>query len=189
MIIIENLNKSYNGRKILDNFSLEISRGETVCVMAPSGMGKTTLLRIMMGLEQADSGRIEGISGLRMSAVFQEDRLCENLDAVSNIRLVNGELSKERIMEVLASFGLSECCGQRVSELSGGMKRRVAIIRALLAEYDIMFMDEPFKGLDVETRAAVIGEVTKLSKGKTIIFVTHDQSEIELMHTQKVVNL
>jgi NitT/TauT family transport system ATP-binding protein len=189
MITLENINKSYNGRKILDNFSAKISLGEVTCIIAPSGMGKTTLLRIMMGLETPDSGKITGREGLKISAVFQEDRLCDNLNPIANIKLVNEKLTKPQIIEALSAFGLEGCEYQKASELSGGMKRRVAILRALLAEYDIMFMDEPFKGLDTATKSTVISEILERTKGKTIIFVTHDQTEIEEMCTQNTIKL
>jgi NitT/TauT family transport system ATP-binding protein len=188
-ITLENICKSYNGRKILDNFSMKIRLGEVACVIAPSGMGKTTLLRIMMGLEGATSGKITGMDGLKISAVFQEDRLCENLTPVANIKLVNSNLTKPQIISALESFGLGGSAYQRTSELSGGMKRRVAILRAMLAQYDIMFMDEPFKGLDEGTKDTVISEILKRTKGKTIIFVTHDSMEIEKMHTQNLIKL
>ena len=90
VIKIDRLNKSYHGKPVLKELSFSIPAGRITAVMAPSGAGKTTLLRILMGLEQADSGRIEGLEGLRLSAVFQEDRLCPNLSPVSNIRLVTG---------------------------------------------------------------------------------------------------
>jgi NitT/TauT family transport system ATP-binding protein len=189
MITIENINKSYNGRKILDNFSTKISLGEVTCIIAPSGMGKTTLLRILMGLEAPDSGKITGMENLKISAVFQEDRLCENLNPIANIKLVNDKLTKPQIIEALSAFGLGGSEYQKASELSGGMKRRVAILRALLARYDIMFMDEPFKGLDKDTKSIVISEILKRTKGKTIVFVTHDIAEIEEMHTQKIIQL
>jgi NitT/TauT family transport system ATP-binding protein len=157
--------------------------------MAPSGMGKTTLLRIMMGLEKPDSGKISGMDGLKISAVFQEDRLCEYLNPIANIGLVNSKLTKDEILSALESFGLIECAYRRTSKLSGGMKRRVAILRALLAEYDIMFMDEPFKGLDTGTKDVVISEILSRTKGKTIIFVTHDIEEKEKMCTQNTIKL
>ena len=91
-----------------------------------------------------------------MSAVFQEDRLCKNLSPVSNIRLVAPELKKSDIIAAMEHVGLTGCFSQPVRELSGGMKRRVAILRALLADYDILFLDEPFKGLDADTRRLVL---------------------------------
>ena len=149
-IKIENLSKSYDGRQVFENLNMELTEGRITCIMAPSGKGKTTLLRILIGLEQADRGKITGIEGKNISVVFQEDRLCENLNVLSNIRLVQKE--KTEIREGLEAVGLLDCCHQPVRELSGGMKRRVAILRALYAKWDILFLDEPFKGLDKEMK-------------------------------------
>ena len=111
---------------------------------------------MLLGLEQPDAGEILGMEGRRKSAVFQEDRLCENASAVSNIRLVNPALSKGEAEAMLRELGLGDSLGQPVRTLSGGMKRRVAILRALAAEYDVLFCDEPFKGLDQATKAQVL---------------------------------
>ena len=101
-IRIEHLNKSFNGRQVLKDLTFSIPVGQITAVMAPSGVGKTTLLRILMGLETADSGQIEGLNDVRLSAVFQEDRLCANLSPVSNIRLVTGpSLSREEILDAV----------------------------------------------------------------------------------------
>ncbi len=133
-IRIEHLNKSYHDRPVLQDLSLSIPIGQITAVMAPSGVGKTTLLRILMGLETADSGKIEGLDGLRLSAVFQEDRLCANLSPVSNIRLVTGSsLSRQEILSALEQTGLSDCAGQPARELSGGQRRgQSGSLRALL---------------------------------------------------------
>lgn len=87
-IVLDKISKSFHGKEVLKNFSAVFPMGETTCIMAPSGAGKTTLLRILMGLERQDSGQIHGLHALRKSAVFQEDRLCDALTPVSNIRLV-----------------------------------------------------------------------------------------------------
>jgi NitT/TauT family transport system ATP-binding protein len=185
-IIIDNINKSYNNKKVLENFSLKINKGEVTCIMAPSGMGKTTLLRILMGLEKADSGAITGMDNLKKSVVFQEDRLCENLTPQANIKLTNSRLTTKSVLKAMEAFGLYNCERQKTSELSGGMKRRVAILRALLSEYDILFLDEPFKGLDLDTKSRVIAEVINRTKGKTVIFVTHDEAEARMMGAKTV---
>ena len=139
-------------------------------MMAPSGAGKTTLLRILEGLEKADSGQIEGLEGLRISMVFQEDRLCENLSASANIRLVRGKKPwgrdkklEAKISKALAAVGLGGCEDQPVREF--------------YSEWDVLFLDEPFKGLDEETKELVIEYTKKQCFGKTVIFVTHDRSE------------
>lgn len=188
-IRIEDLCKSYGSKTVLHHFSCTIPSGTVTGLMAPSGAGKTTLLRILMGFEQADSGKIHGLDGLRLSAVFQDDCLCENLSPVSNIRLVSRGLSKEDAKAALVSVGLADCLQQPVCELSGGMKRRVAILRALLAEYDFLILDEPFKGLDEKTKALVIQDTRSRCTGKTVLFVTHDAEELISMGAVKTLTL
>lgn len=192
LLRIEHLNKSYHGREVLKDLCLSIPLGRITAVMAPSGAGKTTLLRILMGLETADSGRIEGLSGLRLSAVFQEDRLCANLSPVSNIRLVTGpSCSRDRILAALEQAGLSDCAGQPVRELSGGQRRRVAVLRALLAPWDLLLMDEPFKGLDVKSRKQIMDYVLLQFHSlpdRTLLLVTHDKSEAAYL-SQNILSL
>ena len=185
-IVLDKLCKTYGTHTILKDFSAQIPEGKVTAVMAPSGKGKTTLLRILMGLETPDSGTISGLSGLKMSAVFQEDRLCENLSPVSNIRLVAPFLKKPEIIAAMECVGLSDCFYQPVRELSGGMKRRTAILRALLAEYDVLFLDEPFKGLDTETRRLVIEDTRERSRGKTVILITHEPEDASAMEACQI---
>ena len=179
-IKIENLYKSYQDKQVLENLNMELAEGQITCIMAPSGKGKTTLLRILIGLEKADNGKITGMEGKDISVVFQEDRLCENLNVLSNIRLVQRE-KKEGKQEFLKEVGLLECSHQPVKELSGGMKRRVAILRALYAKWDILFLDEPFKGLDKHMKERVILFLKKSCEGKTVICITHEEKEAEAL--------
>ena len=180
-IVIRGLSKAFDGKQVLRDFSAVLPAGQVSGLMAPSGAGKTTLLRILMGLETPDRGTITGLQGLRLSAVFQEDRLCENLNPVSNLRLVTLTLSRAAAEEALTAVGLTDCLHQPVRELSGGMRRRVAILRALLAEYDLLFLDEPFKGLDRETKDVVMADTRRRCDGRTVLFVTHDPTELEAM--------
>lgn len=179
----ENLTKQFHGVSVLDKFSAVFADGQTTCIMGSSGCGKTTLLRILMGLETADAGRITGLSGRKISAVFQEDRLCKNLSAVTNVRIVCPKsTARATIAQALRSVGLEESVlYQPVRELSGGMKRRVAIVRGVLAPSDVVLMDEPFRGLDEETRVQTIRFVKENTKGKTLIAVTHDPEEPVLL--------
>ena len=131
-IVIRSLCKAFDGKHALQGFSATLPAGQVSCIMAPSGGGKTTLLRILLGLEAADSGEVQGLAGLRLSAVFQEDRLLENLSPVANIRLVNPRRPRGEVLAALAAVRLSGCADQPARELSGGMRRRVAILRALL---------------------------------------------------------
>ena len=170
--------KSFGEKTVLEHFSHEFTDGSFTAVMGPSGCGKSTLLSILMGLLTPDGGAVEPDTEYRKSAVFQENRLCENLTAGANIRLVTGKrFSPAQIEEELAALGLQGCSDKPVKQLSGGMKRRVALLRALLAEYDVLFLDEPFKGLDEITKALVMARVKEKTAGRTVIMVTHDMDE------------
>ena len=184
-IRIIQLSKSYHEKKVLKELSFHIKFGAITALMAPSGAGKTTLLRILMGLDEADSGSVEGIQGMRLSAVFQEDRLCGNLSPVSNIRLTAGShFPKQTILRALEETDLLSCASQPVRELSGGQSRRVALLRALLSPYDLLLLDEPFKGLDTDTRLRImdytLGSVRQAAaagNAKTVLLVTHEEAE------------
>ena len=183
-IRISHLSKSYGDHTVFEDFSAVFQKGQSTCLMAPSGAGMTRLLGILAWLEMADSGQIEGLEGLRISMVFQEDRLCENLSASANIRLVRGKKPwgrdkklEAKISKAMAAVGLGGCEDQPVREFSGGMRQRTALLRALYSEWDVLFLDEPFKGLDEETKELVIEYTKKQCFGKTVIFVTHDRSE------------
>lgn len=180
-IVIRGLCKSFGGKTVLRNVSGTLAAGRVTGLMAPSGAGKTTLLRILMGLEQADSGRIDGLDGIRLSAVFQEDRLCGQLDGVSNLRLVAPMLSRADARNAMKAVGLANCIGQPARELSGGQRRRVAILRGLLADYDLLVLDEPFRGLDQETRQLVMEDTRRRCAGQTVLLVTHDPAELEAL--------
>src|SRR5699024_5539931 len=149
-IRLENVTKGFGGAPVLEHLSLEFSAGERVCVMGPSGQGKTTLLRVTAGLLTPDEGRVQA-EEMHFSAAFQEERLLEYANAVDNVRLVCSRPMKE-IRAALARLGLeSEECSRPVSELSGGQRRRVALARAMLADgAGAVLLDEPFKGLDEE---------------------------------------
>ena len=180
-IELQNVCKAFGEKQVLQDFSHTFPEGELTCVMGPSGCGKTTLLSLLLGLEQPDSGRVLGMEGRRKSAVFQEDRLCENAGAVSNLRLVNPTLTREEAEAMLRDLGLGDSLRQPVREFSGGMKRRTAILRALIAPYDVLFADEPFQGLDQDTKGLVLDYWRERTRGKTVILVTHDLAEAEAL--------
>ena len=125
------LYKRFGDKAVLEDVSLTVPDGAVVCLMAPSGRGKTTLLRCIAGLEMPDSGTVTGVPE-RLGFVFQEDRLCPQLDAVENVRLVTGRaMSRPDIEAHLRELGLADCLDQRAAELSGGQRRRVPIARAV----------------------------------------------------------
>ncbi len=181
MIRLKNICKSYDGKVVLRDVTMTLQEGKTHVLVAPSGAGKTTLLRILLGLVEPDEGTIEGLTGKRIGVVFQEDRLVEDLSALSNIRLVNRNLTRERVTEELALMGLEGVENQPVREFSGGMKRRVALLRALLSDTDILLLDEPFKGLDEKTKDGVMERTKALCRGKSVLLITHDQQETAAM--------
>ena len=185
-ITLIDIGKRFGDKQVLRHVNLTLPEGETTCLMAPSGAGKTTLVRILLGLLQPDEGRVEGLEGRKLAAVFQEDRLVESMDAVSNLRLFNPKLSRIAAIDALVSFGLEDSLEQPVRELSGGMRRRVALLRALLAEWDFLALDEPFKGLDEETRYWIIRRTREITDGRTVLLVTHDPEEARLFGARVV---
>ena len=177
---VEALCKSYGGRGVLENVSFEAGVGVT-CLMAPSGSGKTTLLRILLGLETADSGAVYDPPA-RWSAVFQEDRLLEHLDAMGNLRFVLGAaLDETAAGALLTELGLGDTAGKPVREFSGGMKRRLALARALLAPSDALALDEPFTGLDEENRARCQALLRRAGEEKPVLLVTHDPADAQAL--------
>jgi len=179
MITVKNLTKHFDDKKVLDDFNVVLKEGRITTIMGTSGCGKTTFAMILLGLLQPDSGIIEGLEGKRISAVFQEDRLVEHLSAVANIKMViDGEPDLEEIRKQLSVVELEgELIRKPVSQLSGGQKRRVAIVRAMMAKSDFICLDEPFKGLDTETKQKVMEYVKKSVEGKTVLLITHDIDE------------
>ena len=186
----KNICKSYGGISVLSDLSLEIAAGSVTAVMGASGCGKTTLVSILAGLVQPDSGVVRIEPDTKLSAIFQEDRLCGNLTVLANIRLVTGKTRTDaEILSALESVGLSGCADRKASELSGGMKRRAALVRALLAISGVVFLDEPFKGLDVQTRAAVTEYCRRMLGGRTAVLVTHDRTDCEALGASQIIEL
>ena len=176
-LLVEGLCKSYDGISVLENVTFSAEGGVT-CIMAPSGAGKTTLLRILLGLEHSDSGTVTGLADAQVSAVFQEDRLLEQLDARGNLRFVLGKQYDEQAASgLLAELGLADVGEKPVREYSGGMKRRLALARALLVPFDLLILDEPFTGLDVENRRRAAACVQSRSAGKIVLLVTHEKED------------
>ena len=209
---IRDLSKQFDGRPVLDHVSMELESGHIYCLMAPSGKGKTTLFRILMGLESADGGQIlteweagdgrefagrtdgtrlaagaetvwnrgkAALCGIRIAAVFQEDRLLEQLDAAGNLRFALGAAYDEAAARaLLAELGLGDAGGKRVRDWSGGMKRRLALARALLAPSDALALDEPFTGLDADNRAAAQRCVARAAREKIVLLVSHEDDAL-----------
>lgn len=176
-LCIRDLRKAYGGVTVLDGVTFTAPKGVT-CVMAPSGTGKTTLLRILLGLERADSGTVTGAEGCRWAAVFQEDRLLEHLDAMGNLRFALGPaMDGGAARALLAELGLGDVGRKPARDFSGGMKRRLALARALLAPSDALALDEPFTGLDGENRLRAMACIRRAGLAKPVLLVTHDKTD------------
>lgn len=175
MILFQGVGKSYDGQPVLQNVNWRIEAGQRWLVSGISGIGKTTLLRLLMGLEQPDTGRISGISGVRFAPVFQEDRLVEHWSALENVGLVCPDAA--RVREILTCLLLGASLQQPVRTLSGGMRRRVALARALAAESDVLVLDEPFTGLDAAAAERAAQVIAAYLDGRTVVAVSHGMEE------------
>lgn len=161
---------------VLESFSHRFEPGVT-CILGPSGCGKTTLLRTLMGLIVPDEGQVRcDLPDPKKSVLFQENRLCENMSALSNLRFVCPARTKREMEQALSQAGLAESLYLPVKNLSGGMQRRVALTRALLADFNLLFLDEPFTGLDAQTRDRLLPLIAQYADGKTVLLVTHDEA-------------
>lgn len=181
--------KRFGDETVLSDFSLALPFGETVCVMGRSGVGKTTVFRLILGLIRPDQGKITIAGRASVVAVFQENRLLSWLTAVENAALATDgrEADRERARDLLARMGLdADLARKRVRELSGGQQRRAAIARALIADADVVLMDEPLKGLDDETARQVCAVIRAEMRGRTLIFSTHDRREAEWLGARVV---
>ncbi len=154
-LTLSEVSKSFGGVPVLNNISFTLEPGKSLCVTGPSGCGKTTLLRIILGLEQPDGGEVRWSGGTpgRFGVLFQEDRLFDGLDAVENLRLATGEKDRRALKAALGQLLPEEALGRAVSALSGGQRRRVALVRALRPGGEAVLLDEPFTGLDAAAAA------------------------------------
>ena len=184
---INHINKSYGGQRVLEGYSIILASNGVYCLMGPSGSGKTTLFNILSGVIRPDKGDIKDFESLAISEVFQEDRLQEALSPVKNVQIAcRGVKSKEQIIKELSRILPEDCLEKPVRELSGGMKRRTAVCRAVMSDSDIMIMDEPFTGLDKEAKLNTIEYIKKNRKGRLLIVSTHNEEDIELLKAQKL---
>ena len=187
-IVLKEVSKSYGGKQVLSNFSCTIPGGSVCAVMAPSGTGKTTLLRLILGLEQPDRGEVLGVPGEK-GVLFQEDRLCPRLSVLKNIRMAVGKAGAEQAKALLDFLGLADCADQPAGQLSGGQARRAALARALLASGQLLALDEPFTGLDDAARLRAAEAVRAYRRGRTLLLITHRQEDLPLLEVTDRVDL
>ena len=181
MIELSGIYKRYGKDWLFENFSIAFPEGQISVLIGPSGIGKTTILRLIAGLEPYEKGSISGIGQQKISFVFQEDRLLPWLSLGENIELVlKASMTKEEAQaksrQVLATLDLADAWHMMPAELSGGMQRRGSIGRAMAYDGDIFLLDEPFKGLDEALKGEILPKLADSwhKAGKTVIMVTHD---------------
>ena len=179
MIKFDNVSVVFEKNTVIDRLSYEFEEGKVTAILGESGIGKTTLLNLAAGLIKQTSG-ILTTKYERLSYIFQEPRLFPWLSALENVATVSDEKAAK---EMLSLMGLSEAFDKYPAELSGGMKQRVSIARALAYNPDLILMDEPFASLDKERRDSVTDIVFERIKGKTAIIVTHDVSDTRYADT------
>lgn len=181
MLTVEHLTKQFGAKTLFRDLSLTVD-GPAV-LWAPSGWGKTTLLRILMGLDTPTAGRVQGVG--HAAAVFQEDRLCPQLTAVQNVALVLPGSEKQYKAQIEADFqqlGMDMAAlALPAARLSGGQKRRTALLRALWAPSDTLLLDEPFTGMDPGTLSAAAALLRRRCTEKPVLLATHDREAIRLL--------
>jgi putative spermidine/putrescine transport system ATP-binding protein len=193
-VLLAELHKSFNATLAVDNFSLDVAQGEFVALLGPSGCGKTTVMRMIAGIAEPDSGaitigerRVDGLSPehRNVGLVFQSYALFPHMTVEANIafglqmRRVPRDEARRRIAAVLDMVDLARLAKRHPRQLSGGQQQRVALARALVTEPDVLLLDEPLSNLDAKLREHLREDIRNLQRrlGITTIYVTHDQSE------------
>lgn len=184
MLEIKNLNKSFGDNVVLSDFNLKVEDGERVAIVGKSGSGKTTLLKIISKEIKDFDGKVTIDPGVRISKVFQDNLLFENRTVLENLKFVS-DMDSHELEKLLLELGLQNTITQKVKNLSGGMKRRVSFLRALLVPADLLLMDEAIREVDSESEDLMIEYLESHFHG-TIIFVTHSESQVEKLKARKV---
>ena len=166
-------------KPVLSHVSLELESGQPAVLLGESGGGKTTLLRLLAGFLRPQSGRIEGIGAdTRIAVMFQEDRLFPHTTVYKNLKLVCPALTRKEAAACLAELNLGrEVLDDLPGKLSGGMRRRVALARALLFDAELVLLDEPFQGLDEDTHIKALAAVKERTKGRPLLLISHDPED------------
>ena len=188
MYELRNIDFSYGEKTVLKNFSLSLPEKGVICLFGASGLGKTTVLRLMAGLETPRAGSIEGFENKRITFIFQEDRLLPWRTAKENVALALGNApdAEGKAVRWLGALGLENDVDRYPDEMSGGMCRRVSAARALAPESDVILADEPFTGLDEKNRIALAKLFAKKAEKELVVIVTHSEEEAAMLNAEAV---
>ncbi len=178
MLKIEKLSFSYGNEQILEDFSLTLPKNGVFAIMGPSGCGKSTLFALISGLLKPSSGNIR-LETERLAFDFQDARLIPWMSAAENVNFVLGgkKTTLAKAKKALAHVGLEAASDKYPNELSGGMQKRVSLARAFVCESDFILLDEPFAGLDSETKSGIIEKIKQIGKNSLVLLITHDIGE------------
>ena len=182
MIKLTDISVNFDKKSVIDNLNFTFEKGTKYAILGESGCGKTTILNVIASLIKPRHGTVEKDKDLKVSYVFQEPRLFEWQTVSENVTMVIDKPKYEAdkiARDLLSKLGLADSLSLYPNELSGGMKQRVSIARALAFEPDILLLDEPFRALDNETKDKVADYVFNAMNNKTVIMVTHDESDIK----------
>ena len=177
MVTLENVSFEYETAPVITDLSLTVQDGDTVCLFGASGCGKSTVLRLIAGLEAPTAGKIQNDAS-RIAMVFQDDRLLPWLTVRENLLLVTDD--REAVETALRAVSLQDDADRMPDELSGGMRRRVALARALVFGGDLLLLDEPFNGLDEALKVQIARAFRERFAGCPIVLVTHSTDEAKL---------
>lgn len=187
MIECSDLCLSFEGRVILNKISFSFPDSGVFALMGPSGAGKSSLLKILSGLLTADSGSIRGLGNKRVGILFQEDRLLPWHSALKNVMLAMECPSQAEAQSLLNALEMADAADAHPAVLSGGMKRRIALARAIAFSPDILLLDEPFSGIDEQMKRRIIPFIRK--SAPLIIFATHDLKDADMMGAMNILTL
>lgn len=191
-IVAHQVHKGYGEQMVITDFTRTMKQGGRYLLMAPSGAGKTTLLRLLTGLETPDGGQITG-NTLPVGMVFQEDRVCEDYDTITNVMLTTAKHKEEkkdryleRISKEAAQILPRESLKKPVRELSGGMRRRVSVLRAMNSTAGWVVLDEPFAGLDEASREQTARYINKRLAGRILLVTSHREEDAQLLQAERI---
>lgn len=184
MITLKNISVSFDKKAVIKDLSFTFESGKKYAIMGESGSGKTTVLNVISDLIKPQSGEVLKNNDCKIAYVFQEPRLFDWMSVLENVSIAKTDAQSNKAIaeELLINLGLAESLNQFPPELSGGMKQRVSIARAMAYEPDVILLDEPFKALDAQTKKYVATYLFDFCKDKTVIMVTHDESDLEYVH-------